>query len=93
MGQRNSGYERVEHDFYQTPPWATRALLPHIHPRVRYVWEPAAGEGRWNGGKSATIAGLVLEVRKRQNRTRLTGPGCLAVFAGICTLTHRIPHN
>lgn len=46
MGQRNSGYERVEHDFYQTPPWATRALLPHIPPRIGYVWEPAAGEGR-----------------------------------------------
>ena len=29
------------------------------------------GGGRWNGGKSATIAGLVLEVRKRQNRTIL----------------------
>ncbi len=33
--------------------------------------KPVAGEQRWNGGKNVTVAGLVLEVRKRNNRTIL----------------------
>lgn len=45
MGRRNSGYERKANDFYATPPWVTRALIPHL-PRISgQVWEPAAGDG------------------------------------------------
>jgi DNA polymerase III subunit alpha len=33
--------------------------------------KPAAGEQRWNGGRNVTVAGLVLDVRKRNNRTIL----------------------
>ncbi len=41
-------------DFFPTPPWATRALMEHVFPRLGYltrsewirsVWEPACGEG------------------------------------------------
>ncbi len=40
-------------NFYPTPPWATRALMEHVFPRLVYdrgntawsVWEPACGEG------------------------------------------------
>ena len=42
MSQRDSGYERKEHDFYETPSWVTEALLPHI-PSGITIWEPAAG--------------------------------------------------
>lgn len=35
-------YERIEHDFYETPAWCTEALLQHWRPRG-LVWEPAAG--------------------------------------------------
>ncbi len=42
MSQRDSGYERIERDLYETPEWVTLALLPHLRP-VKYVWEPAAG--------------------------------------------------
>src|SRR5688572_16436944 len=45
MSQRNSGYDRKEADFYPTPDWVTRALVPFIPQRVRRVWEPAAGGG------------------------------------------------
>jgi hypothetical protein len=46
MSQRESGYERVAFDQYETPAWATRALVPHIPERVRNIWEPACGSGK-----------------------------------------------
>lgn len=37
-------------DYFPTPPWATRALLTHVWPRLgapafKSAWEPACGEG------------------------------------------------
>jgi hypothetical protein len=46
MSQRDSGYARVAFDQYETPEWATRALIPHIPKRVKQVWEPACGSGK-----------------------------------------------
>lgn len=49
MSQRDSGYERKERDLYETPPWATLALIPHLPARLRpgmNVYEPAAGSGK-----------------------------------------------
>src|SRR5262245_6456443 len=48
MSQRNSGYERKDGDFYETPEWVTEALLPHLHPidENGSIWEPAAGSGK-----------------------------------------------
>lgn len=39
----DSGYERVEADFYPTPPENVDCLVQHVnlHP---YIWEPAAGK-------------------------------------------------
>lgn len=45
MSQRASGYERKEHDLYETPAWVTEALVPHL-PKLGCVWEPAAGSGK-----------------------------------------------
>jgi methylase of polypeptide subunit release factors len=45
MSQRESGYERIERDCYETPEWVTRALLPHLG-NINSVWEPAAGSGK-----------------------------------------------
>jgi hypothetical protein len=45
MSQRESGYERIEGDCYETPEWAPRAVLPHLG-NVKSVWEPAAGSGK-----------------------------------------------
>ena len=46
MSQRESGYERIERDCYETPEWVTRALLPHLG-NIKSVWEPAAGSEKW----------------------------------------------
>ena len=49
MSQRNSGYARVESNFYPTPAWVTRALIEHVlgENNCDYlsVWEPACGDG------------------------------------------------
>lgn len=45
MAQRNSDYDRNDREFYPTPAWCTRALLPHIPARISTIWEPAAGDG------------------------------------------------
>lgn len=51
--------ERVAEDFYPTPGWATRAILPHLHRSP--VFDPCAGEGAllrevsgaWNDGQQS----------------------------------------
>lgn len=50
MAQRKSGYERRRLDNYETPPWATEALVSALKaerllPRGP-VWEPCAGSGK-----------------------------------------------
>ena len=47
MSQRDSGYERKERDLYETPEWATEALLPHLPGRpLPFIWEPACASGK-----------------------------------------------
>lgn len=46
MSQRNSEYERIPLDLYETPEWVTEALLPLIPPHIKTVWEPACGSGK-----------------------------------------------
>lgn len=51
MSQRNSEYARIERDAYETPPWVTRAVMPHLATALRMrrsavVWEPCAGTGK-----------------------------------------------
>jgi hypothetical protein len=46
MSQRESGYERIERDLYETPEWATLALLPHLPRQPTAIWEPAAASGK-----------------------------------------------
>lgn len=45
MSQRDSTYERKERDSYPTPPWVTKALVPHLRQPLQDVWEPACGSG------------------------------------------------
>jgi hypothetical protein len=45
MSQRDSGHKRVPHDLYETPPWVTDAVVPHLPRRVT-VYEPAAASGK-----------------------------------------------
>ena len=46
MSQRESGYERKERDLYETPEWATEALIPHLPRLFKVIWEPACGSGK-----------------------------------------------
>ena len=46
MSQRDSGYDRIAFDQYETPDWATLALVRHIPDRIKRIWEPACGSGK-----------------------------------------------
>jgi hypothetical protein len=46
MSQRESGYERKALDQYETPPWITLALVPHLPEINGMIWEPACGGGK-----------------------------------------------
>jgi hypothetical protein len=45
MGKHETGYARVDRDYYPTPSWATLALLEHINIDGLDIWEPACGGG------------------------------------------------
>jgi hypothetical protein len=46
MGKHETGFARVERDFYPTPSWVTEALGEHVDLAGKRVWEPACGDGR-----------------------------------------------
>ena len=46
MGKHETGYKRVERDFYPTPAWVTESLLELIDVRGKNIWECACGDGR-----------------------------------------------
>ncbi len=58
-------------DFYATPPWVTRAILPHL-PRVSVVLDPCCGEGaildvfaeRGAGGGVVDLRGIELDATR-----------------------------
>jgi hypothetical protein len=46
MSSTGRGSERVADDFYETPGWVTRAIVPHLGPlEGRRILEPSAGRG------------------------------------------------
>src|SRR3990167_1576957 len=52
MGSRQEPDDSL--DYFPTPPWATRALLDHVLPKlgvmeIKSAWEPACGEGHITG--------------------------------------------
>jgi hypothetical protein len=46
MSVRQSGFDRVPADLYQSPPWLIDALAEHVSLNGLVVWEPACGQGR-----------------------------------------------
>jgi predicted RNA methylase len=46
MSQRNSGFERIANDLYETPAWVTNVLLDAVSGLPHRVWEPACGNGK-----------------------------------------------
>jgi hypothetical protein len=45
MGKHETGYVRVERDFYPTPSWVVDALGEHVTFTGKHVWECACGAG------------------------------------------------
>src|SRR6516165_7005239 len=45
MGKHETGYERMERDFYPTPPWVVGALGEHLELHGLTAWECACGKG------------------------------------------------
>ena len=46
MSATNRGTVRESQDFYETPDWLTKALIPHLQQyQPRRILEPAAGQG------------------------------------------------
>lgn len=83
MSQRDSGYERIERDLYETPAWATQALVPHLPAYVKSVYEPAAGSGKMV--RALGDAGYVVYADDiaAGGRDFLQCPGPLSVWAII----------
>ena len=51
MAQRVSGYTRQPDDEYETPPWVTQMIIPHLN-GCQFLWDPA------NGPRSAIVREL-----------------------------------
>jgi hypothetical protein len=46
VGKHETGFARIERDFYPTPSWVVEALVEHIDLAGLRIWECAAGDGR-----------------------------------------------
>jgi hypothetical protein len=60
-GKYDSGYARVEKDYYPTPGWVVEALAEYVDLESRTIWECACGDGRmaealWRAGAHAVFA-------------------------------------
>lgn len=43
------GYERIEHDLYETPEWCSEAIIPSLKEYIlnhQKIWEPSCGLGK-----------------------------------------------
>jgi hypothetical protein len=46
VGKHETGFARIERDFYPTPSWVVEALAEHVDLAGMHVWECACGDGR-----------------------------------------------
>src|SRR6516162_9408958 len=58
MGKHESGYARMERDFYPTPSWVTAELAGIIDVRGKLIWECACGGGRMSEALKAAGANV-----------------------------------
>lgn len=71
IGKRST-FERVERDFYRTPPEAVAPLVPHLPADFTY-WEPCAGDGAlidalWAvGGQNEPYCALASDLVPQRN--------------------------
>ncbi len=58
MGKHETGFARVERDFYPTPSWVVEALAEHVDLAGMRVWECACGSGQMSEALKATGASV-----------------------------------
>jgi hypothetical protein len=56
VGKHETGYARIDRDFYPTPAWVTETLADFISVQGKSVWEPACGDGRMSEALAAAGA-------------------------------------
>jgi hypothetical protein len=56
VGKHETGYARIDRDFYPTPTWVTETLADFISIRGKSVWECACGNGRMSEALAAAGA-------------------------------------
>jgi hypothetical protein len=73
VSSTNRGAERAADDFYETPAWATRAILPHLPPLPGLrILEPSAGRG-------AIVRELLMAGAIDAGANRFQTPGLAAI--------------
>jgi predicted RNA methylase len=58
VGKHETGFARIERDFYPTPAWVIEALAEHIDLAGMRIWECACGDGRMVEALEATGASV-----------------------------------
>jgi hypothetical protein len=91
MSQRDSGYARIAFDQYETPEWATRALLPHILGGL-VIWEPACGSGKMSRVLNAHLATDIQAGRDFLQERRPEGINAVITNPPYSTATEFIDH-
>jgi len=91
MSQRDSGYARIAFDQYETPEWATRALLPHILGGL-VIWEPACGSGKMSRILNAHLATDIQAGRDFLQERRPEGINAVITNPPYSTATEFIDH-
>src|SRR5262245_26829057 len=66
MGKHETGYPRVERDYYPTPSWVIDALVEHVDIEGLRVWEPACGDGR--GAEALKTRGAIVQATDIEDR-------------------------
>ena len=79
MSQRDSGYARHDRDLYETPEWATMAVVPYLlWPRL--TLEPACGSGKMvNALRSAGLSVVCSDIDSGQDFLELKATDASAI--------------
>jgi hypothetical protein len=73
VGKHETGYARIERDYYPTPSWVIEALAEHVNLGGMRIWECAAGDGRMAEAlKAAGASVYATDVERRDYRLDAT---------------------
>jgi hypothetical protein len=58
VGKHETGFARIERDFYPTPSWVVEALAEHVDLAGMHIWECACGTGEMSEALKAAGASV-----------------------------------